>query len=66
MDVLLAQAEEADDDVKPDIAAAKRRLALSQLESYEQLVALCESPRFTREAERLAEVLSRSTAAMSR
>jgi tetratricopeptide (TPR) repeat protein len=66
MDVLLAEAEEADDDVKPDIAAAKRRLALSQLESYEQLVALCESPRFTREAERLAEVLSRSTAAMSR
>jgi hypothetical protein len=35
MDVLLAEAEEADDDVKPDIAAAKRRLALSQLESYE-------------------------------
>src|SRR5262245_56120019 len=57
IEVLLAEAKEADDDLKPDIGAVKRRLALSQLESYEQLVAACESPRFTREAQRLSSEL---------
>src|SRR5262249_25589275 len=57
MDVLLAGARVADSEMKPDIAATKRQFALSQLESYQQLVVECESPRLTREAERLAAAL---------
>jgi len=58
MDVFLAQAREADNAMEPDIAAGKRQFARARLESYRQLVAECESPRFTREAERLTKVLS--------
>ena len=36
---------------------AKRRTARELLGSYQQLVAKCQSPRFTREAERLAREL---------
>ena len=58
MDVLLAAASHKNSEGKPDEAAAKRRLAAEHFERYQKLVAECESPRFTREAERLAAVMA--------
>jgi tetratricopeptide (TPR) repeat protein len=40
------------------LAAGKRDLAARHLADYQELVADCQSPRFTREAERLAEVIA--------
>ena len=57
IEVLLAVAERADPDGKTDEASAKRRLAAQLLDTYQELVTKCQSPRFTREAERLAALL---------
>ena len=55
MKVLLAQSERS--DIKPDEVTKKRQHAKEMVLSYQQLVSGCQSPRFTREAERLAAVL---------
>ena len=52
LDVLLAAMKESNRAQREP--AARRQKALEQLESYERLVAACDSPRFLREAERLA------------
>ena len=57
MDVLLAQCQRADSEGKPDEAAQKRRLATELSVRYQELVSECQSPGFTREAERLAAIL---------
>lgn len=53
IDVLLAVGTRMEAEGKSDEAAAKRERADTLLKSYEALVASCQSPRFTREAERL-------------
>jgi tetratricopeptide (TPR) repeat protein len=58
IDVLVAAAAQADRELNADAAAAKRRLAAELLDSYQQLVAACDSPRFTREAERLKDMVA--------
>ncbi len=63
MDVLLAAATQAEKEMKGGIAVAKRRFAAELLDSYQELVAECDSPRFTREAERLKEKIHRRSAA---
>jgi tetratricopeptide (TPR) repeat protein/predicted Ser/Thr protein kinase len=60
IDVLLAVAERAESDGKPDEAAAKRKLAAELLAPYQELVAECQSPRFKREAARLAAPVNSS------
>ncbi|HEY5838633.1 MAG TPA: protein kinase [Pyrinomonadaceae bacterium] len=57
LDVLLANAERHDKEERSDEAAAKRAYAREYLKNYEQLVSECQSPRFKREAERIAEKL---------
>jgi hypothetical protein len=57
IDVLLAAAKQAEAEGKTDDAFSKRGLAAEKLARYQELVAQCQSPRFTREAERLAAVL---------
>jgi hypothetical protein len=54
MDLLSSAARHADEAGKPDVAAQKRRLSSELLSRYQEVVANCESPRFAREAERLA------------
>jgi hypothetical protein len=58
IDVLIAAAGKADRENKPDESAAKRELARSLLTKYQDLVSQCQSPRFTREAQRLATALA--------
>ncbi|HWO01835.1 MAG TPA: hypothetical protein VNS63_21450, partial [Blastocatellia bacterium] len=60
IEVLLAESERAESEGKLDDAAAKRDLAAARLTRYQQLVAECQSPRFTREAERLSNSMSAS------
>jgi hypothetical protein len=55
MDVLLAQSARAGDR---EIANKKRAEARQLLSDYRQLVTECQSPRFTRQAERLTKVIS--------
>jgi len=55
IDVLLAAARQAE---REDEATAKRQLAADLLVRYEKLVSECQSPGFTREAERLAKELA--------
>jgi tetratricopeptide (TPR) repeat protein len=57
-DVLLAGAKQAETEGRPDDATAKRRQAADLLIRYQELVSQCQSPRFTREAERLAATQS--------
>jgi predicted ATPase len=54
VEVLLALAERASAGKDSEEAAAKVRLAAEYLGQYQLLVAECQSPRFRREAERLA------------
>ena len=57
MDVLMAAAKHAESEERLEDAEAKRRLAQALLVGYQELVNECQSPRFTREAERLAATL---------
>ena len=57
IDVLLAAAEVAESVGNRDEAAKKRSLAAELLAPYQKLVAECQSPRFKREAARLATLL---------
>jgi tetratricopeptide (TPR) repeat protein len=54
MDLALAIGEQAKAAGDGDTAVAKTAKAVEILAEYRELVAACESPRFTREAERLA------------
>ena len=58
IEVTLEQAKRADAANEPALASQKRSEARQLLDSYQQLVAECQSPRFTAEAKRLAEVMS--------
>jgi hypothetical protein len=58
VEVLVALAERAAAGGRPDEAAARRAQAAEHLARYRELVAVCQSPRFTREAHRLAEVIA--------
>jgi hypothetical protein len=58
MDVVLAMATKADLEMNTEIAATKRQFAASLLDDYQNVVAACDSPRFTREAERLKQLIS--------
>jgi len=53
LDVLLAGAKRLENEERPIDAEEKRQHARELLGRYQQLVAKCQSPRFTREAERL-------------
>ena len=55
IEVLFAAGHRAASEGKSDEAATKRRLAAEHLERYQELVADCQSPRFTREAARLTD-----------
>ncbi len=58
IEVLLAAGLRAEAEGKPDEAAANRGLAAEHLGRYQELVADCQSPRFSREAARLAESIA--------
>jgi len=60
IEALLAAALRAEADGAPDEAAAKRGLAAEHLATYQELVAEYQSPRFTREATRLADLIALS------
>jgi tetratricopeptide (TPR) repeat protein len=55
--VLLAIERREIEQGNTDIAAARRRLATELVENYQELVTQCESPRFTREAEKLVTLV---------
>jgi tetratricopeptide (TPR) repeat protein len=57
MDVLIAGAKDLKSENKLDAGAAKLELAGELLSRYQELVAVCQSPRFVREAERLEREL---------
>jgi len=57
---LLAAGRRAEAEGKLDEAAAKREMAAGHLARYQELVADCQSPRFIREAARLAELIASS------
>lgn len=58
LDVLLAQSQCASADGDNSLAAQKRNEVKQLLSDYQELVADCQSPRFTREAERLEKAMS--------
>ena len=58
MEVLLAAGKRAEAEGKPNDAVAKRDAAAQYLARYRELVADCQSPRFVREAERLADSIA--------
>jgi tetratricopeptide (TPR) repeat protein len=60
IETLLAAGLRAEGDGAPDEAAAKLGLAAEHLAAYQELVAECQSPRFTREAARLADLIASS------
>jgi len=64
IEALLAAGLRAEEEGKPDEAAAKRDLAAEHLAIYQELIADCQSPRFTREAARLAASIAISFKAM--
>ncbi|HZI49824.1 MAG TPA: hypothetical protein VFD75_18645, partial [Pyrinomonadaceae bacterium] len=55
IEVVLENAARLEQQGKPEEASAKRAFAHELLKEYEQLVLECQSPRFTKEAEDLAE-----------
>jgi cellobiose-specific phosphotransferase system component IIA len=59
LNVLIANADRHDKDRKLDAAREKLQHAREYLKEYQQLVSVCQSPRFTREAEQFAEKLSK-------
>ena len=63
IEVLLAVGLRAEGEGKPDEAAAKRDQAAEHLARYQELVADCQSPRFTREAARLRDSIAPFTRA---
>ncbi len=58
IEVLLAQGSRAEADYDNAISERKRTEALEKLTDYQELVADCQSPRFTAEATRLATITS--------
>jgi tetratricopeptide (TPR) repeat protein/tRNA A37 threonylcarbamoyladenosine biosynthesis protein TsaE len=58
MDVLLAQSQRASARNDSTVAEEKLKQVRDVLTTYQQLVAECQSPRFTAEAERLAKIIS--------
>jgi len=58
IEALLAAALRAEAEGKPDEAATKRDLAAGHLARFQDLVADCQSPHFTREATRLADLIA--------
>ncbi len=58
IEVLLAAGLRVEAEGKPDEAEAKRDLAAEHLAVYQELVADCQSPRFAREALRLADSIA--------
>jgi len=56
--VLIAIADLHEKAGRPDLAAAKLDYAREYLKDYQELVGKCQSPRFTREAERFATRLA--------
>ncbi|MDQ5844739.1 MAG: hypothetical protein M3539_05530, partial [Acidobacteriota bacterium] len=58
--LLLAISEQASAAGDAEKAATKRAEAANHLERYTKLVASCQSPRFSREVERLSKLLPRS------
>jgi hypothetical protein len=58
IEVLLAAVRRAEAEGKPDKAMAKRNLAVEHLARYQELVADCQSPRFSSEAARLADSIA--------
>ena len=58
IETLLAAGSRAEAEGKPDEAAAKRGLAAEHFARYQELVADCQSPRFSREATRLANLVA--------
>ena len=57
MDVLLDQKKLAESENQQDRAEQKLSEAKRLLVAYQDLVAQCQSPRFSREAQRLAEMI---------
>jgi hypothetical protein len=57
IDIVLENAARLEKQGKHEDAVAKRAFASELLKEYQQLVSECQSPRFTKEAERLAEAL---------
>jgi tetratricopeptide (TPR) repeat protein len=55
IDVVLKNAARLEQQGKHEDAAAKRAFANDLLQEYQQLVSECQSPRFTKEAQELAE-----------
>lgn len=62
LEVLIAQADRFEKGGRTEEGAAKLNQAREFLKEYQQLVSKCQSPRFTREAERFAERLERVNA----
>src|SRR5262249_40069900 len=62
IEVVLENAARLEKQGKRDDARAKRRFAHELLQEYQQLVSECQSPRFTKEAEELAEKMRAMTA----
>jgi len=58
IETLLAAGSRAEAEGKPDEAAAKRGLAAEHFARYLEIVADCQSPRFAREAARLADLVA--------
>ena len=58
LEVLITNARRLETEGKSEEAAAKLAQARTQLAEYRQLVSECQSPRFTKEAERFAEILA--------
>ena len=59
LEVLLAQSKRADAENDPALAERKYSEAAKMLAAYQELVADCQSPRFTAEASRLAAMFER-------
>jgi hypothetical protein len=64
IEALLAAGLRAEAEGKPDEAVAKRGLAAEHLATYQELVADCQSPHFTREARRLEDLIALSFKAL--
>jgi hypothetical protein len=62
INVLRASAQRLEQANKSDEAAEKWGAARERLSNYRQLVAECQSPRFTREAAHLTQELNRGNA----
>ena len=58
IDVLLAVAKLAEKQGKPELATESHAEARKLLSAYEELVVMCQSPRFKSEAQRLTELIN--------